>query len=61
MQITDWKMVNGGTCREWRCCGLVWQMIVVPAWEGTFANFVCPVCGDWMPWSGPELSIDFAW
>jgi hypothetical protein len=40
---------------------LVWQMIVSPAWDGTFANFRCPVCGDEKPWTMPQLVKDQPW
>jgi len=61
MDYVDWDMENGGRCREWTCCGLIWQMIVSPAWEGTNANFRCPKCGDIQPWVMPELGRDFCW
>jgi hypothetical protein len=44
--VEDYRLENGAICRDWRCCGHVWQQIVSPNWRGTYGNVTCPDCGE---------------
>lgn len=46
MEVEDYQIENGFGVREWRCCGLVWQMIVRPLWEAAMGPWSphCPKC-----------------
>lgn len=63
MEIEDWVTPGGRmTVREWRCCGMTWQMILTPVWEGSFWNTKCPKCGsEKEPPPVPMDRPDFAW
>jgi len=62
VKIKDWETIDGKTVREWMCCGLVWQMIITPVWEGSWWNTQCPKCGDEKePPPVPMDRPDFKW
>jgi hypothetical protein len=33
---------------EWKCCGLLWQLIITPAFKKERENWnpTCPICGE---------------
>ena len=46
MTLEKWKDHRNREVREWRCCGMVWQLIMSRLYPDRY-NWkpICPVCG----------------